>query len=115
MSIYKTLNRDFFKKWTPEMSYVLGFFAADGNMIRNKRGAHFIAFYSTDFSVIEKIRRLLESNHKISVKNRNKINPLWKDCYQLQIGSKEIFGDLMNLGMTPNKSLTIRMPAVLPR
>ena len=24
------------------MAYVLGFFTADGNMIKNKRGAHFI-------------------------------------------------------------------------
>ncbi len=30
----------------------------------------------------------------------------------LQVGSKEIFKDLISLGMTPNKSLTIRMPIV---
>lgn len=112
MPIFKTKNENFFKKWTPEMAYVLGFFTADGNMIKNKRGAHFIAFYSTDFSIIEKVRKLLKSNHKIYVKNRNKKNPLWKDCYQLQIGSKEIFNDLLNLRLTPNKSLTIRMPIV---
>lgn len=112
MPIYKTKNEDFFKKWSPEMAYVLGFFTADGNMIRNNRGAHFMAFYSTDFSLIEKVGNLLKSNHKISVKNKSKVNPLWRDCYQLQIGSKEIFNDLINLGMTPNKSLTIKMPTV---
>lgn len=112
MPIHRTLNHNFFKKWSPEMAYVLGFFAADGNMIRNNRGAHFITFYSTDFSVIEKVRNLLESNHKISTKNRNSKNPLWKDLYQLQLGSKEMFTDLTGLGMTPNKSLTVRMPNV---
>lgn len=105
-------NREFFKTWSPEMAYILGFFAADGNMIKNNRGAHFIAFYSTDFVLIEKIRELLGSNHKISTKNKQKLNPKWKDCYQLQIGSKEIFNDLLNLGMAPNKSLTIKMPMV---
>ena len=56
MPIFKRKNEDFFKKWTPEMAYVLGFFTADGNMIKNKRGSHFIEFYSTDRDIIEKIK-----------------------------------------------------------
>ena len=94
------------------MAYVLGFFAADGNMIKNNRGAHFIAFYSTDFSIIKNVRNLLDSNHKISNKQKSKINKKWKDCYQLQIGSKEIFKDLIHLDLMPNKSLVLKMPRV---
>ncbi len=112
MPIFRTKNEDFFKKWSPEMAYVLGFFTADGNMIKNNRGAHFIAFYSTDKDIIEKIKIVLHSNLKVSLKNKHAINSHWKDSYQLQIGSKEIFKDLIGLGMTPNKSLTIRMPTV---
>mgnify|MGYP001585620673 CR=1 FL=1 len=112
MPIYKTKNENFFKKWSPEMAYVLGFFAADGNMIKNNRGAHFVAFYSTDKDIIEKVRIALNSNLKISLKNKQSVNSHWKDSYQLQIGSKEIFNDLLKLGMTPNKSLTVRMPIV---
>lgn len=41
MPVYKRVNKDFFKKWSNEMAYVLGFFAADGNMIVNKRGGQF--------------------------------------------------------------------------
>jgi len=110
--MYRTLNQDFFKTWSSEMAYVLGFFVADGNMIKNKRGAHFIAFYRTDKDIIEKIKFLLKSSHKISAKDRRIENPKWKLAYQLQIGSKEVFDDLTKLGMTPNKSLTIRMPKV---
>ena len=106
------VNKEFFKTWSPEMAYVFGFFVADGNMIKNNRGAHFINFYSTDLFVIEKIRKFLNSNHKISIKNKSRINPIWKDCYQLQIGSKEVFNDLISLGGMPNKSLVISMPAV---
>jgi len=40
MPIPKTKNEDFFKNWTQEMAYVLGFFTADGNMIKNNKGAH---------------------------------------------------------------------------
>ncbi|MDO8663417.1 MAG: LAGLIDADG family homing endonuclease, partial [Candidatus Wildermuthbacteria bacterium] len=94
------------------MAYVLGFFTADGNMIKNNRGAHFVAFYSADKDIIEKVRIALNSNLKVSLKNKHSINSNWRDSYQLQIGSKEIFSDLLNLGMTPNKSLTIKMPAV---
>lgn len=92
------------------MAYVLGFFAADGNMIRNKRGAHFVSFYSTDRELLEEIKLNLKSNHKISARKLNAVEH--KQSYVLQIGSKEIFKDLKSLGLTPNKSLTIRMPTV---
>ena len=94
------------------MAYVLGFFTADGNMIKNKRGAHFVSFYSTDKDLLEKIRLNLKSDLKISAKKINPKYPNHKQSYVLQIGSKEIFNDLLRLGTTPNKSLTIRMPVV---
>jgi len=65
MPVHKNKNEDFFKKWTPEMAYVLGFFAADGNMTKNKRGAHFIEFQSTDKEILDKIKRTLNSNLNI--------------------------------------------------
>lgn len=94
------------------MAYVLGFFTADGNMIRNKRGAHFIDFYITDRDILEKIKKLLGSNHKISIRDRRKVNPNYKIGYRLQIGSKMMFNDLINLGLMPNKSKVVRMPSV---
>jgi len=94
------------------MAYVLGFFAADGNMIKNKRGAHFVSFYSTDKDLLEKVKFNLKSNLKISARKISPKYPNHKQSYVLQIGSKEIFNDLLRLGMTPNKSLTIRMPVV---
>jgi len=92
------------------MAYVLGFFAADGTMVANKRGAHFIEFHSTDKQLLFIVKKLFGSNHKIST--RDKHNPKWKIGYRLQIGSNEMFGDLVSLGFTPNKSLTIEFPKV---
>jgi len=37
MPIYKEINISFFKKWDPEMAYILGFIFADGNIIYTKR------------------------------------------------------------------------------
>ncbi len=91
------------------MAYVLGFFTADGNMIRNKRGAHFISIEITDRDILEKIRDVINSNHKISIRKREFPE---KDAYRLQIGSKGMFNDLIRLGMTPNKSKTIDLPFV---
>ncbi len=92
------------------MAYVLGFFTADGNMIRNKRGGYFIEFISIDYDLIEKIRTLLRSDLKISVRKHR--NEKWSTCYRLQVGSKEIYHDLLRLGMTPNKSKSVQMPNI---
>lgn len=110
MPIFKKKNEDFFKIWSPEMAYVLGFFAADGNMIHSKRGNHYLSFSSCDKEILEKIRDVMGCEHKIYCKVAKKI--AYRDSYQIQIGSKEIFKDLLKLGFTPNKSLTIKFPKV---
>ena len=110
MPIFKAKNENFFKVWTPEMAYVLGFFTADGNMIRNKRGAHFISFYSTDKVILEDIKKTMGIEHKLSLRISN--NEKWKNSYRLQIGSKEIFSDLLKLGLIPNKSKIMDLPNI---
>lgn len=112
MPIFRKKDDKFFAKWSPEMAYVLGFFAADGNMTKNKRGGHFISFEITDKELLEKIRESLKSNHKITLLRKNKS---WKPSYRLQIGSKEMFLNLVALGMTPKKSKTLKFPIIPPR
>jgi hypothetical protein len=110
MPIYRKLNRNFFKKWSQDMAYVLGFFVADGSMIKSKRYAHYIEFHSIDREIIEKIKFSMDSDHKISHRKPTKIT--YSDAYRLQLGSKEMFEDLLKLGMTQNKSLTLNFPSV---
>jgi len=109
MPILKTRNEGFFKKWTPKMAYVLGFFCADGSMIKNKRGACFIEFQITDKDLLLKIKKLLAPKHKISIRERN---TKWQTVYRLQIGSRMIFNDLLKLGLCPKKSKRIKLPNV---
>lgn len=92
------------------MAYILGFFAADGTMIENKRKGHFIEFHSTDKQLIVLVKKVLGSNHKISIRAPKYINH--KIAYRLQIGSKQMFEDLIIRGFTPNKSLVIEFPKV---
>jgi len=107
--MYKKVNKDFFKKWTKEMAYVLGFFAADGYMTLNKRGAHFWNIQITDKKLLEEIRRIVGSEHKISIRIRKGKE---KPIYRLQIGSKEMYEDLLQLGMKQGKTEGLAVPHV---
>lgn len=91
------------------MAYILGFFTADGSMMKNKRGAHFVEFEITDKDLLIAIRKELGSNYKITARKRSSNR---KMAYRLQIGSKIIFNDLLKLGLTPNKSKTIDLPKI---
>lgn len=91
------------------MAYVLGFFAADGSMNKNKRGGHYIEFQITDGDLLEKIRTLLRSDNKIAIRDRM---PNQKLIYRLQIGSRIIFEDLERLGFVQNKTHVLAMPAI---
>lgn len=84
------------------MAYVLGFFTADGSMVRNKRGAHYIEFQITDREVLHDIQKVTGSSHAITERKRS---DGWKTIYRLQIGSKEWFSDLERLGLTQSKVL----------
>ncbi len=92
------------------MAYVLGFFAADGNLTFGKRGNHYIEFTSCDRDIIEKIRMVLGSNHKISERKSKKENQ--KNSFRIQIGSKILFQDLNRIGFITNKSKSLVCPKI---
>lgn len=101
------VNSDFFKKWSPEMAYILGFIAADGN-ICHSGNAHTLHIASDDIDIIEKIKKVMHYFGPIHQKPR--FNQ--KISYSLRICDKEIFYDLMALGITERKSLNLN-PKVL--
>lgn len=110
--MYRDVNKDFFKHWSRDMAYVLGFFAADGFMWKSGRGACFFGFQINDRQLLVDIRHVLSSTHKIAKRHRKIKNPAWNDSYRLQVGSKEMFEDLLLLGMTPVKSHTLVFPQI---
>ena len=109
MPIYKKVNKDFFKKWSHDMAYVLGFFAADGYITHNKRGANFWSIEITDKQLLYSIRNVVESDHKISLRLRGAPN---KNIYRLQVGSKEMVEDLALHGFVSRKSRVLSLPRV---
>lgn len=109
MGIKYKVNSSFFKDWNSVMAYCLGFIYADGSIYRSSRG-HYIAITSTDKPIILNFKQWLGSDHVITM-----AKPTWPNGnprFTLRIGDKEIYYDLVKLGLYPNKSLTIRMPQI---
>jgi intein-encoded DNA endonuclease-like protein len=107
MPIYKKYNKEFFKKWSPDMAYILGFLYADGNIVKTKRGTHYISFYTADRDLLVSVAEIMELPHKISERKSET-----GSVYRIQIGSREMFNDLVKIGLTPNKSLRMDLPVI---
>ena len=109
MPVYKSVNKDFFKIWTREMAYVLGFFSADGYITINKRGGQFWCIQITDKKLLERIKKAIKSEHKISARPRSRNESA---LYRLQIGSIEMCNDLRKLGFSERKTKSLAVPNV---
>ncbi len=109
MAAHKRINKNFFKKWSKEMAYVVGFFAADGYMTVNKRGGQYWSMDIGDRKFIDQIKKVIHSEHKISVRKRNGGQ---YTTYRLQIGSIEMCDDLRKLGFKERKTHSLSIPKV---
>jgi hypothetical protein len=109
MPMRRKVNADFFKVWTPDMAYILGFFAADGYITVNKTGGHYWCIHIGDRQLLEDIRTCIGSNHVISVRKRKGNG---KDTYRFQIGSIEMCEDLHQLGYWMNKTNSLAIPFI---
>ncbi len=84
------------------MAYVLGFWYADGYMRHDK--SYRVVFSSKDSEHLTEIAHILPSTSPIEH---------IRDSYSLLVvRSKKLYIDLLNLGGTPNKSKTLRFPAI---
>lgn len=97
------VNEAFFRTWSSSMAYILGFFFADGCIIRNQQS---ISFAQKEKYILEIIKESLDSNHPIIQNKETKV-------YILNIHSKIMKNDLISIhGLTPNKSKDIKFPEV---
>lgn len=96
------------------MSYVLGYFVADGCIhIDKKRKNKSFIFNITSVNLrhLYKIRKILGSNHKISKKFGSNI---YKTGYQIQIRNSVLAKDLINIGVFPRKTYNLK-PIKVPK
>jgi len=93
------LNESFFKSWTNEMAWVLGFIVTDGCINPTQS----FAISQKDIIPLERIKLLLEYTGDIKKYGNS-------STYMLSINSKLLKDDLTKLGLTEKKSLTINFP-----
>jgi hypothetical protein len=69
----KKVNENFFKTWTPDMAYVLGFMYADGALLNTSVSSrtYYLQYSNNDLALLSDIRKSLQSDHKIYIKPGN--------------------------------------------
>ena len=104
------VNKDFFKSWSSEMAYILGFIYGDGNILASTK-SYRLTFNITDKSLLEKINHTMDSTYPISERTKRK-KKHHKIKYRVEINSKTLISDLLKLGVAPNKTLIMQFPEV---
>lgn len=108
-------NHNYFKTWSPEMAYILGFITADGCVSIGDRTKYLrIAIQERDISVLQFIRYCMKSNHII--KPFEKITKTGKllNHVKIVISSNKLCDDLISLGVIPRKTGFEVIPKNLP-
>lgn len=97
------INEMFFREWTPDMTYVLGFIVTDGCINGNS-----VTIAQKDDQILRYMNEAMSSNCRISKRSNN--GDGW--IYTLSINRKSIVEDLAALGVLERKSLTVKFPEV---
>src|SRR5205809_5416935 len=82
--------------WSPEIAYVVGLVATDGNLSRIRYG---LTLSSNDIDLLETVRRCLQLTNAITRYTTGR-------CYHIQWRDLRFYEWLVDLGLTPSKSFT---------
>ncbi|MDZ5609781.1 LAGLIDADG family homing endonuclease [Bacillus pseudomycoides] len=97
------LNEDYFKYWSNNMAYILGFFIADGVIMKDNQT---VSISQKESRILEDIKTELNSNQTLYQNKKTGV-------YMLNLNSKIMKNDLMNLhGIMPCKSYDVQFPFV---
>lgn len=98
---------NFFRIWSPNMAYILGYWWADGHMrIKKNTGAHEIAIASNDWEHLTVMAACIGEKYYLRRVLQN------ADTFSAEFCSKQMFQDIEAHGGTPAKSKTIKFPDV---
>lgn len=103
---YWPVDENFFSEWSEDMAYVLGFVFADGCIAKDSLGNMTLVISTNDQDLLTEIKKVLKSECPLrSYKNQPKL-------YHLRIGRRQVIDDLLQLGVTPKKSFTMKFPEI---
>lgn len=97
------INQDYFKTWSRNMAYIFGFWCADGCIYRGK--IFDITQNKKDKYIIKKIAEELEYEGPI-------MDDVDRQACRINFSCKVIYDDLIKLGGSEQKSMTLKFPDV---
>jgi hypothetical protein len=104
------VNELFFRTWTPAVAYVLGIIYTDGCLAKSIAPVKFrVTICQKEPELLEKVRVLMGSNALIRYRPARGIAGA---LHTMLIDNLDIYRDLQALGLTENKSLTLRFPKI---
>lgn len=101
-----SININFFKSWSDNMAYVLGLICTDGNLSKTSHNV-IISLKNNDEYLLKNISKAMNSSYKVVREKRDNGN-----MSKFSFENKFIYNDLINLKLTPKKSLTLKCPDV---
>jgi len=104
------VDENFFSSWSNGMAWVLGLIYTDGNLDKKFT---YIRIGQKEPELLEKIKKLLKCDKKLHYRKRKVYKrAVSGELYTLQIYNQQIYDDLIRIGLTPDKSLTINFPDI---
>ena len=103
-----TVNEEFFNELNENSSYILGYIFADGNVNWNTEKGYYcmtITASEKDKEHLERIRAILESTKPLLYSEKTR-------SYRLIVNNKKMCQKLIDLGVIPRKSLTVKFPYI---
>ena len=98
-----SVNKYFFREWSPNMAYILGFTCADGCVHQRTLSWELSNKFSSEKRLLQKFNAVLDSNYPIEIR---------KKSFRLRISNPFILQDLGKLGVIPNKTKILTFPTV---
>lgn len=96
-----SVKEDFFKKWSSQMAYVLGFTFADGNIHRTSLSWD---IQKRDLDILRKLNNVFQSTYPIKERGET--------SYRLRINNQKLIEGAIKKGLLPKKSLRVVFPEV---
>jgi hypothetical protein len=118
------VNEEFFSNWSPGMAYVLGLVYTDGSVDpgwkldpqRRSRAKPTLRLTQKEPELLQKALVLMDCNQKLRhTKERHYGSIVAGAIHYFEISNEKMYHDLLTLGVTPNKSLTLSFPEMPDR
>jgi len=104
-------NESFFSEWSPGMAYVLGFIYSDGTLSPAQGGR--LTITQKESEILYKLLKLMDCDAKVIKRKRKEYKKkISGEVYFFHLTNPAIYYDLVQFGLTPDKSLSVNFPEI---